>query len=102
MAGAIQDAGRAKIVGQTTFGTGTVLSQFDLGDGSAIRIGTIQWLTPKGNAIWHKGIAPDQSVALASGVDPLVPATLETSTAAKVEASGDAQLLAGLRLLGAR
>jgi carboxyl-terminal processing protease len=102
VAGAIQDAGRAKIVGQTTFGTGTVLSQFDLGDGSAIRIGTIQWLTPKGNAIWHKGIVPDQSVALASGVDPLVPATLETSTAAKVEASGDAQLLAALRLLGAR
>ena len=102
VAGALQDNGRAKIVGQTTFGTGTVLSQFDLADGSAIRIGTIQWLTPKGNAIWHKGIVPDVSVALASGVNPQVPATLRTNSAAQVQASGDAQLLAALRLLGAK
>ena len=46
--GAIQDAGRAQIVGIKTFGTGTVLGEFPLSDGSALRIGTVEWLTPKG------------------------------------------------------
>ena len=45
VAGAIQDAGRAKVVGVTTFGTGTVLGEFPLSDGSALRIGTVEWLT---------------------------------------------------------
>ena len=40
VAGALQDAGRAKVVGETTFGTGTVLSEYDLSDGSALRVGT--------------------------------------------------------------
>ena len=62
VAGAIQDAGRAKVVGVTTFGTGTVLGEFPLSDGSALRIGTVEWLTPKGRVIWHAGIAPDVTV----------------------------------------
>ena len=38
--GALQDAGRAKVVGVKTFGTGTVLGEFPLSDGSALRVGT--------------------------------------------------------------
>ena len=62
VSGALQDAGRAKIVGETTFGTGTVLGEFTLSDGSALRIGTVEWLTPDGRRIWHEGIAPDVPV----------------------------------------
>ena len=58
VSGAIQDAGRAQIVGIKTFGTGTVLGEFLLTDGSALRVGTVEWLTPSGRRIWHEGITP--------------------------------------------
>ncbi|MCB1376295.1 MAG: PDZ domain-containing protein, partial [Rhodobacteraceae bacterium] len=45
MAGALQDYDRAELVGETTFGTGTVLEPFMLNDGSALLLGTRQWLT---------------------------------------------------------
>ena len=57
--GAIQDAGRATVVGETTYGTGTVVATFPLSDGSAVTIGTERWLTPKGRAIWREGLKPD-------------------------------------------
>ena len=66
--GALQDAGRATIVGETTFGTGTVLGEFELSDGSALRVGTVEWLTPEGRRIWHEGIAPDVAVDLPDDV----------------------------------
>ena len=68
VSGALQDAGRAEIVGIKTYGTGTVLGEFVLSDGSALRVGTVEWLTPKGNQIWHKGITPDVVVERASDV----------------------------------
>ena len=49
VSGAIQDAGRGKIVGEKTFGTGTVLGRFDLSDGSSMRIGMERWLTRGGH-----------------------------------------------------
>ncbi|MBX3002032.1 MAG: S41 family peptidase [Caldilineaceae bacterium] len=61
-AGAIKENGRGILVGQTTFGTGTVLSQFNLSDGSAIRLGVTNWLTPDGNLIKGQGIEPNISV----------------------------------------
>jgi hypothetical protein len=57
--GALQDAGRATVVGRPTFGTGTVVSEVPLSDGSALRIGVIEWLTPKGRSIWRVGLTPD-------------------------------------------
>ena len=51
VSGSLQDNGRAVIIGQQTFGTGTVLQQFPLSDGSAILLGTQEWLTPKGKFI---------------------------------------------------
>jgi carboxyl-terminal processing protease len=76
VAGAIQDANRAPIVGETTFGTGTILGQFTLADGSALRIGTVEWLTRNGRSTWHVGLKPDRVVALAKGEQPLAPADL--------------------------
>ncbi len=99
VAGALQDAGRAKIVGATTFGTGTVLAEFPLTDGSALRIGTEEWLTPKGQPIWHHGIAPDVTVALPAGVLPDVPDDLARLGASGVRQTKDAQLAKAIELL---
>jgi len=97
--GAIQDAGRAPIVGQTTFGTGTVVSEVPLSDGSALRIGVIEWLTPKGRSIWRVGLAPDYPVTLAEGATPLVPDDLVGLNPLALRSSGDTQLLKALELL---
>jgi carboxyl-terminal processing protease len=100
LTGALQDGGRAKVVGTRTYGTGTVLNQFDLSDGSAIRLGVELWLTPDGRRIFPDGVTPDEVVDLAPGVTPLEPTDLKTMTAAALKASGDAQLLRALELLG--
>jgi carboxyl-terminal processing protease len=100
VAGALQDAGRAKLVGETTFGTGTVLNEFSLSDGSALLLATEEWLTPNGRTIWHQGIAPDVQVTLEQGSSPLLPEAEEGMTPEQVQNSGDAQLLRALELLG--
>jgi carboxyl-terminal processing protease len=97
--GAIQDAGRATIVGETTYGTGTVVATYPLADGSAVTIGTERWLTPKGHAIWREGLTPDQAVALAQGVEFLVPDEFSTLGSGGISASSDTQLQAALRSL---
>ena len=99
MTGAIQDAGRATVVGQTTYGTGTVVGTFPLSDGSAVTIGTERWLTPKGHEIWHEGLTPDQTVALPAGVSLLVPDDFATLGSGGIGASSDTQLQAALRAL---
>jgi len=96
VAGALQDHQRASLVGGTTFGTGTVLSTYQLSDGSAILLGTAEWLTPNGRQIWHHGIAPDISVALPAGAVPLMPDDETQLTAAQLQASQDTQLLRAL------
>ena len=99
VAGALQDTKRAKVIGQTTFGTGTVLREFDLHDGSAILLATQEWLTPNGRSIWRQGLEPDSVVALPATAQPLYPAAEQDMTATQVEQSGDSQLLEALRLL---
>jgi carboxyl-terminal processing protease len=96
VAGALQDHQRAALVGETTFGTGTVLSTYDLSDGSAILLGTAEWLTPNGRQIWHHGIVPDVSVALPAGAVPLTPEDEAQMTSAQLQASQDTQLLRAL------
>ena len=97
--GAIQDAGRATVVGETTYGTGTVVGTFPLSDGSAVTIGTERWLTPKGHAIWREGLTPNETVALAQGVNFLVPDDFATLGSGGIAASTDTQLQAALRSL---
>lgn len=99
VAGALQDAHRATLIGETTFGTGTVLNEFSLSDGSAMMLAVEEWLTPNGRVIWHKGIMPDQEVILPPGVNPLTPDAQREMTPAQLHASGDQQLLRGLAVL---
>lgn len=99
VAGALQDAKRAQVVGETTFGTGTVLDEFKLSDGSALLLATQEWLTPNGRVIWHQGIVPDDPVTLDANADLLLPDVEKTMTPQQIQASSDKQLLEGLRLL---
>ena len=62
LAGAIKDRGRGLIVGQTTFGKGSVQGFQTLSDGSAIKITVARWLTPNGTNIDSEGIEPDHQV----------------------------------------
>jgi carboxyl-terminal processing protease len=101
LAGALQDAHRATLEGETTFGTGTVLSQFRLSDGSALLLATQEWLTPAGRVIWHRGISPDVTSSLGINATPLLPEGEAGMTAAQLQASGDTQLLRALDLLTA-
>jgi carboxyl-terminal processing protease len=101
LAGALQDAHRATLEGETTFGTGTVLSQFRLSDGSALLLATQEWLTPAGRVIWHHGISPDVTSSLGINATPLLPEGEAGMTAAQLQASGDTQLLRALDLLTA-
>jgi carboxyl-terminal processing protease len=99
VAGALQDQDRATLVGQTTFGTGTVLSTFRLSDGSALLLATEEWLTPAGRVIWRKGIEPGVQVSLPSGAAPLVPDAERDMSAQALQDSQDAQLLQALEVL---
>lgn len=96
VAGAIQDAKRGTLIGETTFGTGTVLNEFSLSDGSALMLAVQEWLTPNGRVIWHKGITPDQAVTLPTGTNILTPLVEREMNAAQLQASGDQQLLKAL------
>lgn len=62
VAGALQDQGKAKIVGEKTFGKGSVQDYEALQGGSSIKITVAEWLTPKGRSINKEGIAPDVEV----------------------------------------
>jgi carboxyl-terminal processing protease len=59
VAGALQDHKRAVILGESTFGKGSVQTVIPLNDGSAIRLTTSLYYTPKGRSIQAKGIEPD-------------------------------------------
>lgn len=101
VSGALQDASRAKIVGETTYGTGTVLGEFVLSDGSALRVGTVEWLTPDGRRIWHEGIAPDVPVTQPEDADGLTPDDVAAMTEAQIGEMTDAQLARALQLVAA-
>jgi carboxyl-terminal processing protease len=100
VAGALQDAERAKAVGDTTFGTGTVLSEFGLSDGSALLLAVEEWLTPKGHTIWHKGIVPNMIVSLPANAAPLFPESEGSLSAIQLRETTDKQLLRAMELLG--
>ncbi len=59
VAGALQDHGRAIILGIQTFGKGSVQTILPLEDGSALRLTTARYYTPNGRSIQAKGIEPD-------------------------------------------
>ena len=99
VAGALKDAQRAKLVGEKTFGAGTLLQEFGLSDGSAMLLAIAEWITPAGHVIWHKGITPDVEVSLPVGAIPLYPDREKGMNPAQLQASEDTQLLGALDLL---
>ncbi|MGQ0694809.1 MAG: S41 family peptidase [Nitrospiraceae bacterium] len=68
VAGALQDWGRAVVVGTTSFGKGSVQTILPLGDGSGLRLTTAKYYTPKGRSIQATGITPDIVVKLPAPV----------------------------------
>ncbi|MFC1646752.1 S41 family peptidase [Patescibacteria group bacterium] len=82
VAGALKDFQRASIIGETSFGKGSVQTPQDLTKGASIHITTGKWLTPKGESISKKGITPDFEVEMKN-----------------YEASGDAQLEKAIEVL---
>ena len=94
LAAALRDNGRAQLVGETTFGTGTVLTTFPQDDGSSVVLATAFWLTPDGDHVWKEGVEPDQFVTLARDAFPSRPEDDPELTESELEDSADAQLRA--------
>lgn len=64
LAGAVSESADVPLVGESSFGKGTVQRAQDFEDGSNMKFTTEKWLTPKGNWIHQKGIKPDYEVLL--------------------------------------
>jgi carboxyl-terminal processing protease len=104
VAGALQDWGRAVVLGTQSFGKGTVQTIIPLSDGSGLRLTTAKYFTPKGRSIHGKGITPDIVVeapkvaATATGGEMPAPPAVVTP---KEQLKGDPQLQRALDLLKA-
>ncbi len=85
VAGALQDYGAAKLVGEKTFGKGSVQKLIDLDGGAQLKVTIAKWYTPKGKNINKEGITPDVSATL---------------TQADVDAGRDPQVIAAQKALG--
>jgi carboxyl-terminal processing protease len=70
LAGALQDAGRSRLVGSSSFGKGLIQTLIPLGDGSGLAVTVAKYLTPDGQDIQNQGIVPDLTLA---GEEPLNP-----------------------------
>lgn len=79
LAGALKDYGRAKIIGQKSYGKGSVQDIIPLGGGAALRLTIAEWLTPKGNVVNKVGIEPDIKVdgERTETADPILDKALE-------------------------
>lgn len=95
VAGALQDHGRAIVIGTSTFGKGLVQTVMPLSKGRAIKLTTSRYYTPSGSSIHGIGIMPDVHVANTPGYPNL-------SLAGLVDREGDAQLQEALERLSRR
>src|SRR5437588_261604 len=93
VAGSLQVHSRAKLVGTTTYGKGSVQQDFVLTDGSDIHLTVERWYLPNGVTIDHKGLNPDITVTLAHPTDSY------DVTQPSLGFSKDTQLNAALTLL---
>lgn len=84
VAGALHDHGRAQLVGEKTYGKGSVQELVSLSNGAELKVTIAKWYTPKGKNITKQGIEPDQEVEL---------------TPEDIEADRDPQREAAVKLL---
>ncbi len=82
LAGALQDYKRAVLIGEPTYGKGSVQSVRQLSDGSALHITVATWFTPKHNQIEGTGLQPDYAVPLTDqdkqkNIDPQMDRAIE-------------------------
>jgi carboxyl-terminal processing protease len=81
VAAALQDSDRAQLVGETTFGKGTVQEWTTLEGAGGFRLTIAKWLTPDQRWIHGEGVKPDIAVAvpadIAAGEDPVLDRALE-------------------------
>lgn len=98
LAAALRDNERAKVVGEQTFGTGTILNTLVLSDGSALRLGVREWLTPAGEGVFRVGLTPDEEVVMPLGATRLSPVDLLALTPVDFENSDDVPLRHAVRL----
>ena len=99
LAGALQENERAKLVGEATVGTGTVLRPFSLSDGSLLRLGVTNWLTPNYNLIKGQGIQPDIKIEQEASVEMISSILLGELGANEVRTHEDRQFQTALRML---
>ena len=92
VAGALQDHGRAIVIGTSTFGKGLVQTVMPLSRGRAIKLTTSRYYTPSGDSIHETGITPDVYVEGTPGYPDL-------SLSGRVDRENDAQLLEALERL---
>jgi carboxyl-terminal processing protease len=100
--GAIQDNKRGTVIGVRSFGTGTVLNEFDLPDGSALLLGVQEFETPNGRFIRDGGIQPDIQVTMPNASTPENTALIQNAnnqTEAQALQSGDPQFVAAYQYL---
>ena len=69
VAGALRDHGRATLMGERTFGKGSVQTVMPLTDGQALKLTTSRYFTPSGASIHERGLEPDVAVAAASAAE---------------------------------
>jgi len=79
LAGALRDHKRATLIGETSFGKGTVQTPEDLPGGAGIHITTARWILPNGDWIHGKGIKPDMEIKNATDAATTVDAQLEAA-----------------------
>ncbi len=95
VAGALQDYGRAVIMGSKTFGKGSVQTIIPLDDGSGIRLTTARYYTPKGRTIHEQGIQPDIPL---SAVAKVPTKTTEEEPKADLELDRALEQLKGMKI----
>ena len=85
VAGALQDHGRAMLIGEQTFGKGSVQLVHELSNGAELRVTKARWFTPNDNAIHGEGLEPDIVVEFTqedaeAGLDPQLDRAIELLT----------------------
>jgi len=70
VAGALRDHGRATLMGERTFGKGSVQTVMPLSNGEALKLTTSRYLTPSGRSIQERGLEPDVRIATRAGDSP--------------------------------